>query len=170
MLHPDLQKALKFEKFNFRHESGLSNIDVVSYARDMVCKHSDIEVYVGCDSQSTRKHIVYATVIAFRFGTRGVHFIYHKHSFDKRKKLIKDRWTRLWMEANYTSVVAKHLQDNMVPVHYVELDYNQDPCAGSHTLLKSGIGFLLGLGFREKQVLTKPNVQVAVKAANHLVN
>ena len=51
----------------------------------------------------------------------------------------------------------------------VELDYNKgDENAGSHSMVAAGVGYLKGLGFNN--VSTKPDVQVAVKAANNIVN
>lgn len=159
---------MKFSKnikdLNFRHESGQEYIDIVSYARAKVQKHPDLRIYVGCDSQNSKRATTYGVVIAFRYGAKGVHFIFHK----EKVKKIRDKWTRLWLEAEFTALVASYLRSNLVPVHEVELDFNRDKTAGSNMLVASSVGYMKGLGF--DKVSTKPDEQVAVKAANHIVN
>ena len=118
---------------------------------------------MGTDSQNYRKSTVYAVVVAFRYGRKGVHFIYHKEKLRK----IRDKWTRLWKEAEMTAEVAMHLRQNLVPVHAVELDYNKKAGEGSTSMVAPGVGYLKGLGF--ETVIAKPDEQVAVKAANHIV-
>ena len=62
-------------------------------------------VYIGSDSQNIGKSTKYATVIAYRFGSRGVHYILSK----KQEVLIEDMWTRLWQEAEMSIDVAEWL-------------------------------------------------------------
>jgi len=153
------------EHLTFKDGYSNSAIDVLQHARDFIVKNPDVEVYVGTDSQNKKKVTVYCTVIAFRYANhRGVHYVYTKQVILK----IKDRWTRLWKEAEYTAQVATMLRTNLVPVHYVEVDYNaKDKTAGSYSIVAAAVGYLKGLGY--DNVVAKPDLQVAVKAANHLV-
>lgn len=158
--------------FNFRTHGGTQHVDIVAYAREKIKEHPDLRIYVGTDSQDKRRSTVYATVIAFRYGTRGVHYVFHK----EKVRRIRDRWTRLWKEAEMTAEVALYLRNNLIPVYSVELDYSSNKKWGSHNMVQAGVGYLKGLGFNN--IHAKPNtpeealdeeLQVAVKAADNIV-
>ena len=153
------------EHLVYRDGHDNSVVDVLHHAREFIKQHPDLEIYVGTDSQNKKKVTIYCTVIAFRYSCgRGVHYVYSKQHIPK----IKDRWTRLWKEAEFTAQAATMLRTNLVPVHHVEVDYNaKDKTAGSYSIVTSAVGYLKGLGF--DNVTAKPDLQVAVKAANHLV-
>lgn len=152
------------ENFKFKHVYDNEVVDVIPYCLDYIQKYPGLEIYVGTDSQNKKKISLYCTVIAFRApGSVGVHFIYCKDIVKK----IKDKWTRLWKEAEHTAIVANYLRQNLVPVHHVEVDYNIDKASGSYMMVNAGVGYLKGLGY--ENVIAKPAEQVAVKAANHLV-
>ena len=60
-------------------------IDPIDHTREILKKNPFVEVYVGTDSQSLAKKTQYITVIAYRFGNRGVHYILKKVEFHKLK-------------------------------------------------------------------------------------
>ena len=53
-------------------------LDPIDHTREILKKNPFVEVYVGTDSQSLAKKTQYITVIAYRFGNRGVHYILKK--------------------------------------------------------------------------------------------
>ncbi len=155
--------TLKNNVWNFKTEAGDLLIDAMAHVKDLLEKHSDAKIYIGCDSGNAKTVTTYVTVIAIRYGARGVHFIYDR----QRVKKIRDKYSRLWKEVEYTAELGEYLQSHKIPIYAVELDFNKDHKSGSNFVLGSGVGYLLGLGY--KNVIVKPDVQVAVKAADHIV-
>ena len=86
----------------FRKVEGDAVSDIVKHTIDILKECPYVEIHVGTDSQNHRRTTVYVTAIAYRYGNRGVHYIYHKHKMKK----IKDKWTRLWNEADYSIAVS----------------------------------------------------------------
>jgi predicted RNase H-related nuclease YkuK (DUF458 family) len=103
----------------FRTVQGES-VDVVSHTLDVLNECPYVEVHIGTDSQNHRRSTVYVTVIAYRYGNRGVHYILHK----QKMKKIKDKWTRLWNEADYSIEVAEWLTKKVKVQVEIDLDYN----------------------------------------------
>ena len=125
-------------------------------------KNDNLKIYIGSDSQNHRRTTAYALVIAFRYGKRGVHYIHH--SFNVRK--IRNRRERLWKEIELTMEMAFAFRDKGIHVDTVEFDLNKKEDAGSNFLLSQAVGWGIGSDFN---VSTKPDVQVACRAADHLV-
>ncbi len=63
----------------FRKVTGEPVPDIVKHTIDIVKECPWIEIHIGTDSQNHRRSTVYVTAIAYRYGNRGVHYIYHKH-------------------------------------------------------------------------------------------
>lgn len=151
----------------FRNING-EKVNVVKHTLDVLAKHPNAEIHIGTDSQNKKRHTIYATVIAYRYGNRGVHYIYSKKRVDK----IKDLWTRLWNEAQYSVEVAEWMteQINVRVDIEIDMDYNPDKRFDSNKLLAAARGYANGLGYR---VNVKPFGQTATfenyacKAADH---
>jgi len=126
----------------------------------MVSKHPLITIHVGTDSQSVAKQTQYATVIAYRLGNRGVHYIVHKIGVPK----IKDLWTRLWKETEMSIKIAEKMKKALGIEVQIDMDYNEDESFKSNRLVNASRGWANSLGY---QVNMKPNIQVATRAADH---
>ena len=126
----------------------------------MVSKHPFITIHVGTDSQSVAKQTQYATVIAYRLGNRGVHYIVHKIGVPK----IKDLWTRLWKETEMSIKIAEKMKKALGIEVQIDMDYNEDESFKSNRLVNASRGWANSLGY---QVNMKPNIQVATRAADH---
>ena len=74
-----------------------NTINPIDHTRKILEKNPFVSVHVGTDSQSIAKQTRYITVIAYRFGNRGVHYILKKNGLPQ----IKDLWTRLWKETRW---------------------------------------------------------------------
>jgi len=118
------------------------------------------EIHVGTDSQNHRRHTWYCVVIAYRYGNRGVHYIYH---IEKVKK-IRDRWTRLWREAELSIETAQLLTSKLKVQVQIDLDFNADERFFSNTLVQAASGWASSLGYK---VNIKPDNQIATRAADH---
>jgi predicted RNase H-related nuclease YkuK (DUF458 family) len=145
----------------FKTEQGLL-IDAVRHSIETLNLHKDAKIYVGTDSQNKRHNTVYVTVIAYRYGTRGTHYIYYRHHVKK----IRDRWQRLWKEVELSVEIAKMLEENSLRVHCIDLDFNKKEIARSSDMVAAARGFVVGSGY---ECTVKPEEQVASRAADHIV-
>ena len=143
----------------FRTVQGES-VDVVSHTLDVLKECPYVEIHIGTDSQNHRRSTVYVTVIAYRYGNRGVHYILHK----QKMKKIRDKWTRLWNEADYSIEVAEWLTKNVKTQVEIDLDYNSQEKHFSSKLVPPVVGWAMSLGYKTN---IKPDNQIATKAADH---
>jgi len=121
----------------FRKVDGNPVSDISKHTLDILNECPYVEIHVGTDSQNHRRSTVYVTAIAYRYGNRGVHYIYHKHKVKK----IRDKWTRLWNEA----------------------DYNYQEKHFSSKLVGPAVGWINSLGYKAN---IKPHNQIATRAAD----
>lgn len=143
----------------FRKVNG-EKVDVVEHTLEILkdCPHTDI--HIGTDSQNIADYTSYSTVIAYRFGGRGVHYISHKQKVPK----IMDKWTRLWKETEYSIEVAEWLKEKIKVKIQIDLDYNLDEKHFSSKLVQASKGWATSLGY---EVNLKPDMQVATRAADY---
>lgn len=146
----------------FRDHKGNKITNIVQYCKNFVNVNDGVKIHIGTDSQNSRQNSSYVTVIAFRFQNRGVHYIYHNRTIPK----IRDIFTRLWKEVEFSVDLSNYLRENNIDVDKIELDFNKDKAAGSHMVLQSGTGYVIGMGY---DVSVKPDELIAVKAADHLL-
>ena len=163
------QKSFKMRNL-FKNIKG-ERVNEVEYSLEFLSKHPGAKVYVGSDSQKKRKTVEFATVIAFRYGSRGCHLIYHKWSERRKGYGRGDEMIakRLETEINKTMEVAIYLQENSIKVFQVDFDINSDKELNtkSSAFVQTSVGWAKGSGF---QASVKPDEQVATKAANQIVN
>lgn len=136
-------------------------VDIVKHTLKVLNDYPWADIHVGTDSQNHRRHTVYSTVIAYRYGNRGVHYIVHMY----RVKKIKDRWTRLWKEAEMSIETAEFITSKISSIKVqIDLDFNNDERYFSNKLVQAASGWATSLGYK---VNIKPDNQVATKAADH---
>ena len=136
------------------------NIDTVNHTLEIMKSYPYAEIHIGTDSQNINKETYYTTVIAYRLGSRGVHYIFSK----PKKKIIRDMWTRLWKEAEYSVDVAEWLTKKITLKVEIDMDYNEDKSYKSHKLISAAKGWANSLGYK---VNVKPNNQIATRAADY---
>ena len=144
----------------FRKVTGEPVSDIVKHTIDILKDCPWAEVHIGTDSQNHRRSTVYVTAIAYRYGNRGVHYIYHK----QKMKKVKDKWTRLWNEADYSIEVAEWLTKKVNVKVEIDLDYNSDEKHFSSKLVQPAVGWAMSLGYKTN---IKPHNQIATRAADH---
>ena len=135
-------------------------IDPVEHTLKILRDYPNVKIHIGSDSQNIGKKTKYATVIAYRYGSRGVHYILSK----KTEILIKDMWTRLWKEAEMSIDIAQWLTNQVSVRVEIDMDYNSDENFKSSKLISATKGWANSLGYK---VNVKPNNQIATKAADY---
>lgn len=151
----------------FKLENG-EEVDVIKHTQEILAEHSDVKIYVGCDSQNKRKGCIYALVIAYRFiygdsGTRkGARYIYSDEWVPK----TKDKFTRLRGEYLKSVELALWLQEQGFKIHKIDLDFNHKQTTGSHNMVAEGQGYCAAYGFDST---CKPDEQIASRAGDHIV-
>ena len=135
-------------------------LDPIKHTLNILKEYPYVQIHIGSDSQNIGKSTKYATVIAYRFGSRGVHYILSK----KDEILIKDMWTRLWKEAEMSIDVAEWLTRQVSVKVEIDMDYNSDENFKSNKLISATKGWANSLGYK---VNVKPDNQIATKAADY---
>lgn len=135
-------------------------VDVVKHTLQILKEHPNVEIHIGTDSQNNKHITKYATVIAYRYGSRGVHYILHKQTFPR----INDIFTRLWKETEMSLEVAEWLSQHVNIKIQIDMDYNSDETCKSNKLISSCQGWATSLGYK---VNVKPNSQIATHAADY---
>ncbi|MFL2591359.1 MAG: ribonuclease H-like YkuK family protein [Flavobacteriaceae bacterium] len=135
-------------------------IDPIDHTREIIKKNPFVEVHVGTDSQSLAKMTQYITVIAYRYGNRGVHYILKKNGVPQ----IKDLWTRLWRETELSIDIAESIKKSLNVIPEIDLDYNENENFKSNKLVNASKGLANSLGYK---VNIKPHIQIATRAADY---
>ena len=137
-------------------------VNLLEHVIEQVRDNSDTKISIATDSQNYGSKTVYATVVVFRYGLRGAHYIYNKI----RVPRIKDTFSRLYKEGELTMECAEYIQNNTaIRVHAVEFDYNNKKKTVSSSLVPVLVGWANSLGYN---ALAKPDELIAAKAADHL--
>ncbi len=137
-------------------------VDILEHSIEQVKLYPDLKIHISTDSQNYGAKTVYATVVVFRYGLRGAHYIYNKVRIPR----IKDTFTRLYKEGEFTIECAEYIQNNTaLRVFAVEFDYNNKKKTASSSLVPVLVGWANSLGYK---ALAKPDDLIAAKAADHL--
>lgn len=135
-------------------------IDAIAHTQAILENHPYVNIHVGTDSQSIAKQTRYITVIAYRYGNRGVHYILSKSGVPQ----IKDMWTRLWKETELSIGVAEWMKKKLNVRLEIDMDYNEDENYQSNKLVNATRGWANSLGYK---VNIKPHGQIATRAADY---
>lgn len=148
----------------FKTLYGLKIENVIDYIKDYLSKRNDVEILVGCDSQSYRNtKTVYGTVIALYTPGKGAHVLCTRESVP----IEKNTSVRLLNEVWKSIEVAEYLRNNGLPKpSYIDIDLNPDPKFKSNSVLRQAIGLVTGMGYKVRYKQLGALVQYA---ANHLV-
>lgn len=148
------------EKY-FKMEDG-KLVNIVEHTMEQIKLNPNLRIYISTDSQNYGSKTVYATAVVYRYGQRGAHFVYNK----QRMTRIRDNFSRLWKEAEYTIETAQTINAEIpVKIEALEFDYNNKKITKSTNLVASVVGWAQSLGYR---ALVKPDEMIASKAADHV--
>lgn len=145
--------------------------DVVQYIKDHMAKDSEAEykLYIGCDSQVSKRYNVYATVVVIHKVGKGAHVIYTRDQ--ERKKANSGSpgnvFVRLWGEVERTMKMFEFLQEKgFAPETLaIDFDFNTKKDCRSNQVLASAVGYASAYGV---DVRVKPQAWSATYAANKL--
>lgn len=133
-----------------------------AYIKEQIGSHDGVRIYVGSDSQNTPKETRLATVIVLHYGNNGAHVLYTKTAIP----LMKDRFSRLWMEVTASVEIAKYLSEECgIDVAFVDLDLNDDPHYKSNSVLRAALGYAESQGFKARW---KPFSPLSVSIADSI--
>lgn len=139
--------------------------DLAGYIKNIIKQKPGIKIYVGTDSQNSRRNTTYATVIVLHINEndsgKGAHVLYSKEHLPK----LRDRYTRLWGEVERSVEISNILRDKGLDIKNIDLDFNEDPRFNSNTVLRSAVGYVEASGFIARW---KPHNAFAVRCANSL--
>ena len=93
-------------------------VDPASHTLEVIKNYPYAEIHIGSDSQNIGKVSRYTTVIAYKLGSRGVHYILSKNNFNS----IRDMWTRLWKEAEMSIDTAEWLTQKVSIKVEIDMD------------------------------------------------
>lgn len=143
----------------FKKTNGIK-VNVVEHTLAQLQESPTVTIHIGTDSQNIGDFSIYSTVIAYRFGNKGVHYIVHRQKIPK----IIDMWTRLWKEAELSIETAEWLTQQINVKIQIDMDYNSDEDYKSNRLISAAKGWANSLGYA---VNVKPNNQIATRAADY---
>jgi predicted RNase H-related nuclease YkuK (DUF458 family) len=146
---------------NFKNING-QRIDIVKHTMEILNKYPNVKIHIGTDSLNKKRNTRYSTVIVYRYGTRGAHYIYTSYKIPR----INDKWTKLWKEVEFTIEICEWLKGKINVNIEIDMDYNSDELHFSNKLINSAKGWANSLGYK---VNIKP-YDLATKAADHIVN
>lgn len=149
---------------NYKTLYGQPISDIFEYIKNYISDKKDIEILIGCDSQSYgKKKTVYGVVIVLYTPRKGGHVLCYKETVPKEKniqiRLINEVWRSIEM--------AEELKAHSLPKpKYIDVDLNPDPRFKSNTVLREAIGLVEGMGYSAR---CKNNEPLVTYAANFLV-
>jgi len=149
---------------NFRTLNGKPIDNIVDYVREYISTHDDIEILIGCDSQSYKgRTTVYGVVVALYTPGKGAHVLCYKET----TKIERDLASKLIIETWRSLEIANFLTENGLPKpKYIDIDLNPDPKYDSNKTLRQAIGLVEGMGYKARW---KNNGAMVTKTADHLV-
>ncbi len=135
-------------------------VDLDTYLRQYLSVHPDTQIIIGCDSKNRDHETVYGIVMVLYKEKKGGHVLYTK----TRVPRIRDRWSRLWKEVEYSVALANELQEKGFPkVKFIDLDLNPDPRFKSNDVVRAAVGLVESMGYTAR---TKPFSLCASYAAD----
>ena len=137
-------------------------VDLVPHIKAKLAERKDISIYVGCDSQNIGAYTVYACVVVLHMGTNGGHVLFSKIKYNR----IRDIFTRLWKEVEFSMEVARYLESQGVQkAQYIDIDLNPDPKYKSNAFLRAALGFVESYGYTPR---CKPDAVSASYVADRI--
>ena len=138
-------------------------VNIIEHTLEQIAKHPHLKIYIGTDSQDYGQDTRFATVLLYRYGTRGAHFIYLREEVN----VIRDMFIRLYTEGVRTVETAELLRSEIPSISFeaLEFDYNDMHKTMSTRVISALKGWVKGIGMKP---LFKAGGQLATKAADQV--
>lgn len=144
----------------FRILSTDTRVILDEYIGEYIKKNPKAQIIVGCDSKNRDDETVYGLVVVLYKNKKGGHVLYGK----ERVPRVRDRWSRLWKEVEYSVDMANQLVKSGLPkATFIDLDLNPDPQFKSNDVVRAAVGLVESMGY---QARTKPYSLCASYAAD----
>lgn len=138
-------------------------VELISYVRQYVAEHPDIEILIGCDSQNRKRESIYAVVIGLYTPGKGAHVLYSRFATPRER----ENTVRLLNEVWHSIETAELLKNELgIKATWIDIDLNPDPKFRSNQALTSAVGIVTGMGYKVRH---KGNSPIMTYAADHLV-
>ena len=144
----------------FRILSTDTRVILDEYIGEYIKKNPKAQIIVGCDSKNRDDETVYGLVVVLYKNKKGGHVLYGK----ERVPRVRDRWSRLWKEVEYSVDMANQLVQSGLPkATFIDLDLNPDPQFKSNDVVRAAVGLVESMGY---QARTNPYSLCASYAAD----
>jgi predicted RNase H-related nuclease YkuK (DUF458 family) len=148
----------------FKRLSDHKVVNIVEYLKKMIEETPEAEIYIGTDSQTHGRKVIYATVIVIHYRGRGGHVLYTKETVAAKKDALENLPERLWHEVELSLEVAEYLEEEGVKkAKFIDVDVNPDRKWKSNMILASAMGLVAWKGFTGR---TKPDAVAASRVAD----
>ena len=148
----------------FRTLSKVPIPNVVEYIKEYLVKNKNIELLIGCDSQSFGTYrTVYGVVVVLYEPCHCGHVLCTRETLP----FERNRPVRLLSEVWKAIEVAEFLREAGLPApRWIDIDLNPDPRYDSNSVLRQAVGMVEGMGYHAR---CKHNDVMATYSANILV-
>jgi predicted RNase H-related nuclease YkuK (DUF458 family) len=130
-------------ELKFKSLTNRKDINLISYVSEYLITNSNVDIYVGCDSQVHGFYTDYGIVVVLHKGKSGGHVLYAT----TQHKSTNETFSRLWKEVEYSLSVADFLKESNIKIKYIDLDLNPDPRWGSNNVLRAAMGYVDSMGY-----------------------
>lgn len=132
-------------KKTFRILSNGKEIDLISYIKNYLEVHPEVDILIGCDSQNRKRETVYAIVIGLYRPGKGAHVLYSRFTVTRER----DNVTRLLNEVWQSVEVAEQIKNELgITATWIDIDLNPDEKYKSNQALSSAVGIVTGMGYK----------------------
>lgn len=141
--------------------------NVIEHTKEQISAKDGLKVYIGTDSQVHKKVIAIATVIVYRYGTNGAHYVYDMVLVPRKSM---SHYQRLFEEGSRTISTAQMLKEGIpaLSIEALEFDYNGVKKTISSPLITIFKGWATGLGFNPLFKAGKDSPMISTKAGDHI--
>lgn len=147
--------------FKTLHEG--KKVELISYVKQYVADHPDIEILIGCDSQNRKRESIYAVVIGLYTPGKGAHVLYSRFATTRERENTVRLLNEVWHSIETAEVLKNELG---IKATWIDIDLNPDPKYRSNQALTSAVGIVTGMGYKVRH---KGNSPIMTYAADHLV-
>lgn len=148
---------------SFKTLNGKKIDDIIAFIKEYKKEHKDINIFIGCDSQSNSKKTIYGvTIVLYTKGKGGL--VLCKRDIQSKEYNLQ---VRLLTEVSKAIEIAEFIKENGITnIDFIDIDINPYKKYKSNTVFSQAVGMVEGMGYK---VRYKHNGAVANRAANTLV-
>jgi predicted RNase H-related nuclease YkuK (DUF458 family) len=147
----------------FKTLSQHREVEIVSYIKEYVTQHNNVEILVGCDSQNRKRETIYAIVIGLYTPGKGAHVLYSRFTTPRERENTVRLLNEVWFSVEIAEAIKN---ETAITATWIDIDLNPDPKYRSNLALASAVGIVTGMGYKVRHKGLSP---VMTYAADQLV-